>query len=194
MTITTPDSNNFSISLAVPSDAPEILALQRLAFRSEAAIYGVDDIPPLTQTLDELEADFEKYTFLKAVHGARIVGSVKARMSGGHQNRTAAARGGDKMSDRITEGCYVGRLIVHPDCQNQGLGTRLMHAIEAAFPDVERFWLETGSRSVRNLHLYAKLGYRPYAEKQVNDKVTLVFMEKKMRRGGPSDARSAEPR
>ena len=36
------------------SDAEEILALQKLAYQSEAEIYS---IPPLVQTLEEMEAD-----------------------------------------------------------------------------------------------------------------------------------------
>ena len=40
-------------------DAAEILALQKIAYRSEAAIYDDDAIPPLTQTLAEMEADLQ---------------------------------------------------------------------------------------------------------------------------------------
>ncbi|WP_279234552.1 hypothetical protein [Microbacterium sp. SS28] len=35
-------------------DAGEILTLQRAAFVQEALIHGTPDMPPLTQTLDEL--------------------------------------------------------------------------------------------------------------------------------------------
>ena len=40
-----------------PEDAGEVLTIQRAAFASEALIYGDPDMPPLTQTLEELEAE-----------------------------------------------------------------------------------------------------------------------------------------
>ena len=44
---------------AEKSDAPEILALQKTAYQSEAEIYGDDSLPALQQTLDELQKDFD---------------------------------------------------------------------------------------------------------------------------------------
>ena len=44
---------------ATIDDAPEILSLQKLSYLSEAQMYNDYDIPPLTQTLEELKADFE---------------------------------------------------------------------------------------------------------------------------------------
>src|SRR5690348_6562545 len=40
---------------ALPNDAPEILALQKIAYQSEAELYGDDSLPALQQTLPELE-------------------------------------------------------------------------------------------------------------------------------------------
>jgi len=68
--------------------------------------------------------------------------------------------------------------IVHPDQQNQGIGTRLMHEIEQAFDHARRFELFTGDRSTRNLYLYGKLGYRAFKRQAISDRVTLVFLEK----------------
>ncbi len=42
------------------SDAPEILALQKIAYQSEAELYGDDSLPALQQTLEDLEDDFER--------------------------------------------------------------------------------------------------------------------------------------
>jgi hypothetical protein len=77
------------------TDAPEILDLQKLAYQSEAAIYGDWSIPPLTQTLEELETEFEHMTFLKECDSGRLIGSVRASIH--------------------NETCIIGRLIVHPD-------------------------------------------------------------------------------
>ena len=147
-----------AIGPATVEDAREILDLQVLAYRSEAAIYDDYTIAPLTQTAAEMEADFDRHVILKATADGKIVGSVRAYLREGT--------------------CYIGRLIVHPEIQNQGLGTRLMHAIEAVFEEANRFELFTGHKSERNLYLYQKLGYTPFRREGVDDGVQLVFLEK----------------
>jgi N-acetylglutamate synthase-like GNAT family acetyltransferase len=139
-------------------DAEEILALQKLAYLSEAEIHDDYTIPPLTQTLEETKVEFRAQLVLKATLEGKVIGSVRAYMEGGT--------------------CCIGKLIVHPDYQNRGIGTRLMHEIEVCFPEAERYELFTGYKSERNLHLYNKLGYRPFKTKKVTEKLTLVFLEK----------------
>lgn len=63
---------------ASPEDAAEILALQKMAYQNEAKLNDDWTIPPLTQTLLEIEAEFETKVFLKAVCADRIIGSVRA--------------------------------------------------------------------------------------------------------------------
>ena len=74
--------------------------------------------------------------------------------------------------------CRIGRLIVHPKRQRQGLGAALLQAIEASFPQAERFALFTGSRSEGNLRLYQRGGYAPVDSRAVTPGLTLVFLEK----------------
>lgn len=139
-------------------DAPAILALQKLAYESEARLYGDWSLPPLTQSLESLREEFVASCVLKAVDGSRLVGSVRAR--------------------EVDGACHVGRLIVTPDMQGCGLGTCLMRSVEAAFPAARRFELFTGSRSEGNIRLYERLGYRRLREQVLSPAVTLVFMEK----------------
>lgn len=146
------------IPRATGADAAEIHELQRLAYRSEAELYGDWSIPPLTEPLAETVRALAEQLVLKASVGGRIVGAVRGRLEGGT--------------------CHVGRLIVHPEAQGRGLGTQLMLALEAALPAARRFELFTGERSARNLHLYAKLGYRPFRTEPLSPQVTLVFLEK----------------
>jgi GNAT superfamily N-acetyltransferase len=149
----------YRIEAASLDDAPTILALQKRAYESEARLYDDWQIPPLTQTLESLRAEFDSTRVLKALDGERLVGSVRARESAGT--------------------CHVGRLVVVPQLQGQGVGTRLMRAVEAAFPRVGRFELFTGNRSAANIRLYERLGYRPCREQVLSPAVTLVFMEKR---------------
>jgi GNAT superfamily N-acetyltransferase len=144
---------------ASPEDAAEIPALQKLAYRTEAELYDDWTIPPLTQSLSEIEAEFEGKTFLKAMCRDRIIGSVRASLD--------------------SDTCLVGRLIVHPDYQGRGIGTRLMERIETVLSRAKRFELFTGTKSVGSVRLYRKLGYREYREEQLSPEVRLVFMEKR---------------
>ncbi len=149
----------FRIARAQVDDAEAILELQRLAYQSEARLYDDRALPPLVQTLDSLRAEFTGSVVLKASDGARIVGSVRA-----HEADAA---------------CHIGRLVVTPDLQGQGLGTGLMRAIEAEFPAATRFEVFTGSRSEANIRLYERLGYRRSREQVMSPTVTLVFLEKR---------------
>ena len=147
------------IEIATVSDAAELLALQKLAYRSEAEIYNDLNLPPLIQTLEGMEEDFRNQFFLKAVMEGRIIGSVRAHAE--------------------EEVCYIGRLIVHPDFQSRGIGTKLMNEIERVFDRCKRFELFTGERSERNLYLYQKLGYRIFKNARITDQTSIVFLEKK---------------
>ncbi len=147
------------IEQATIEDARDILELQQLAYQSEAEIYGDWSIPPLTQTLDGMKDDIARQVGLKALIDGKIVGSVRG------------VRNGDT--------CEIGRLIVCPDLQGRGIGSRLMAAIEGAFAGVRRFELFTGHRSERNIYLYRQLGYAVFRTERISDNLELVFMEKK---------------
>jgi ribosomal protein S18 acetylase RimI-like enzyme len=146
------------IEQASLEDAPAILALQKTAYKSEAEIYGDYTIPPLTQTLDEIEGDFENQLVLKASLEGRVVGSVRGYAEG----RT----------------CFIGRLVVFPEFQNRGIGSQLMEEIETRFGHAERFELFTGDKSERNLRFYRKRGYEAFRSESVTEHLTLVYLEK----------------
>ncbi len=146
------------IIIANIKDALQILTLQKLAYQSEALIYNDYNIPPLTQTLDQIKKEFDNKVFFKIVSGNDIIGSVRANVD----NRS----------------CFIGRLIVHPKWRGQGLGTQLMAKVESYFTDVKRFELFTGIKSQGNIRLYRRLGYIPFKKLEINEAVCLIYMEK----------------
>lgn len=55
----------------------------------------------------------------------------------------------------------IGRLMVAPDLQGQGLGRALLEHIMAVAPgQATSYALLTGARSPRNLRMYKKAGFR----------------------------------
>ena len=143
---------------AAPADAEAILALQKLAYASEARRYHDWTIPPLVETLDSVRDHIARHVVLKAVVDGRLAGSVRGV---------------------VTDGvCEVCRLSVDPALQRRGIGSALLAAIEQRFPDVEAFELFTGNRSVENLRLYDRHGYRHARTKVLSPAVSLVFLRK----------------
>ncbi len=141
---------------ATANDAGMILELQKTAYQSEAKRYNDYRLPPLIQTFDEILKDFRK-GHIKGCTFRSEVGSVR----GYAENGT----------------CYVGRLIVNPGFQKQGIGTKLMQHIENRFSDAKRYELFTGHKSEEALSLYKKLGYSVFKQKELST-YTLVYLEK----------------
>ena len=139
------------------SDLEEILKLQYLAYQSEAELFGNRDIPPLKQTLCEVIDEYKEGIILKMVIGNSIIGSVRAK----EENGTV----------------YIGKLMVHPDHRCKGYGSKLLKEIESYFTD-KRYELFTSTRSIDNIRLYQKMGYRIFDRKAVNNELIFVYMEK----------------
>jgi GNAT superfamily N-acetyltransferase len=139
-------------------DLEDILSLQKLAFQSEAKLFNDYTITPLTQSIESIEEDFKNNLYLKAVHDGKILGSIRA-----HEKENI---------------CYIGRLFVHPDHQNKGIGKSLMYHIEELFKSCKMYSLFTAKRCSKNLYFYDKMGYGIVREEKVNEKLTFVFYSK----------------
>jgi tRNA (guanine37-N1)-methyltransferase len=148
------------ITAASPTDAGELLTLQRAAFLTEARLNGSLELPPLTETLAELIAAIESDTVLVARLRGRLV---------------AAVRGAAKPEHRW----YIGRLVVAPDLERRGIGSLMMDLIEdLAPPDTVVLQLLIGAGSVANFGFYRRRGYVE-TERAVNGNgVPIVIMER----------------
>lgn len=146
------------ISRATEDDLAEILALQYLAYQSEAELFKSKDLPPLKETLEELTEEFKKGIILKIVSDNNaIIASVRAYLKG----------------DTV----HIGKLMVHPDFRRRGLGSRLLMEIERYYPQ-KRYELFTSTKSINNIKLYQNLGYEIFDEKKISEELTFVYLQK----------------
>jgi hypothetical protein len=149
---------NIEILKAGREDLEIILKLQKECYITEAEIYNDFLIPPLRQDLESIGNEYAGSVILKCVCNGELIGSVRGYSKGST--------------------LYIGKLIVGQKFRNRGLGLKLMEAIENEFPDCNRFELFTGHKSTKNLYLYNRLGYREFRQELVNDKLTMIFLEK----------------
>lgn len=149
------------VGSARPEDAGEILTLQRAAYVAEAQLYGDPFIPPLVESLEQIQRvlNDRDAVVLKAVVGTRLVGAVRAQFS--------------------DQTCLIGRLVVAPDLQGAGIGSQLMKQLEEQVTGrATALVLFTGHQSAGNLRLCRRLGYTETHRERVAAHLTLVHMRK----------------
>jgi ribosomal protein S18 acetylase RimI-like enzyme len=147
------------IEVATKQDLEQILQLQKRAFHGQALIYNDFSLPPLTQTIDDLREEFKQKAIYKLEQDRKIIASIRCYIK-----------------DDIL---YIEKLIVEPDFQNRGIGTKIMTEIEKRYSSsVNRYSLFTGDKSARNIHLYKKLGYKEIRQAPTKRDFKLIFMEK----------------
>ena len=148
-----------NITAAERRDLPALLELQYLAYQSEAALSNDFSIPPLQETLEELQAQFDQgHTFLKAENEqGTIIGSIRGHLENGT--------------------LFIGKLMVHPNHRNKGKGTRLLSELQALFPRM-RCELFTSDKSQKNLELYMRNGFIPFRERQIRPGLKFIYLEK----------------
>jgi ribosomal protein S18 acetylase RimI-like enzyme len=124
--------------------AAAVLELQRRAYGIEAELIGSDEIPALSETLEELQASGE--TFLGAYLEGTLVGAISWRVDAGVLD--------------------LHRLVVDPDRFRAGIGSALVRAALAA-EEVERAIVQTGSSNEPAKQLYRREGFEEIDEVEV---------------------------
>jgi len=149
---------DLTIKRADISDLEKILEIQKIAYLQEAEIYNDFSIPSLNQEIDSLKIEWQNGVVIKAEINGQIIGSVRAEL--------------------VENICKIGKLIVKPDFQNQGIGKILMTEIERLFKNCSSYELFTGDKSEKNLKLYRKLGYVDFKVERINDNLKMIYLQK----------------
>jgi ribosomal protein S18 acetylase RimI-like enzyme len=126
------------LDITDPQTAGAVLDLQRRAYRVEAELIGSEGIPPLQETLEELQRCGE--SFLGAAVDGRLSGAISWRV------------------DAAT--IDIHRLVVDPDHFRRGLGTALVRSLLKSEPDASHAIVQTGAENEPAARLYLREGFQ----------------------------------
>ena len=143
------------IDLAQAGLAAQVLELQRKAYLVEAERIGDDRIPPLHESLEELQECGE--TFLGAFVGETLAGFVSWR------------RDGDTLD--------LHRLAVNPAFARRGIGRALVRAVQAS-ERAPRVIVQTGAANEPAKALYRSEGFVAVGDVEVLPGLWVTRFEK----------------
>jgi len=145
---------------AEPAKAERLLLVQRAAYAAEAERMGVDGLPPLHETLEELlEAEHQRW--LGRFEGPTLVGGLAWEEDG-------------------AAGIDLLRLVVAPAAWRRGHATALLDAFDELV-GARPVSVSTSSANAPALTLYARRGFRVVGEDEIAPGVRLTRM---LRPGG----------
>ena len=130
-----------TIRKSKPADAEDLAICSREAFHSDALCGGPVESGPPGYDDPAWHRKIMRYgDFFTALVDEQIVGGlVIFRKGPGHYE--------------------VGRIFVHPDYQNVGIGAELFAHLWTSYPLVLRWTLGTPEWNVRTRHFYPKVGF-----------------------------------
>ncbi|WP_246160471.1 GNAT family N-acetyltransferase [Nocardioides humilatus] len=120
------------------------MTLQRACWVQEALANPGAPIPAFHESVDDVRAWLGEWDTYVVRRAGRLVGAVRGRLEG--PDGTA---------------WDIGRIMVAPDLQGEGLGRALLEHIQAVAPAAATSYvLFTGAGSERNHKMYKKAGFR----------------------------------
>lgn len=138
-------------------DLPDALALQKIAFMTEAIRYNDYRLSPFEERFAAFAQEFQVKTFLQARLEGAIIGLIRGFVVDGTG--------------------FIERLSVHPAHRGRGIGAALTLALETALGSA-RFELFTAAGSADNIRSYESLGYCCFGAPSKDSHIPLVRMEK----------------
>jgi ribosomal protein S18 acetylase RimI-like enzyme len=141
-----------AIDLDDEATAAAVLAVQRRGYKIEADLIGFEGIPPLNETLEQLQESDE--SFLGAQVRGQLAGIVSWKLDG----------------DTID----IHRLAVDPAYFRRGIGARLVRSALAAEPGAARATVQTGALNEPARALYRREGFELDEEIEVAPRVKVA--------------------
>ena len=145
-----------SIDIALQPEALRVLELQRVSYRIEADLIGFGSIPPLRESLEELQSCGEVF------HGwfedDRLLGFIS-----------------HKLEENVLD---VHRVAVHPDGFRRGIARQLIEFILNLESSATRAIVQTGSLNVPACKLYLSFCFEILERREVAPGLELTLFAK----------------
>jgi ribosomal protein S18 acetylase RimI-like enzyme len=145
----------FSLNMTDMTHAQQVLAIQKLAYRVEADLIGFEGIPPLHETLVDLQQSEE--TFMGYYVDDVLAGALSYAL--------------------INTTLDIGRLVVHPNYFRRGIGKALVEFVETV-SGVEKVIVSTGALNTPARQLYERIGYQLIEEVKLVEGLVIARYEK----------------
>ncbi|AYF06440.1 MULTISPECIES: GNAT family N-acetyltransferase [Bacillus] len=137
-----------SIEKASILDAEKLTEIMTKTFDEEAKrwLCGQGDVidyniqPPGYSSVEMMKYSIEELDCYKVIMGGKIIGGIIVTISSKSYGR-------------------IDRIFVDPVYQGKGIGSHVIKLIEAEYPNIRIWDLETSSRQRNNHHFYKKMGY-----------------------------------
>ena len=132
------------------SDAEKIVETKKLAYTDEDIRFGEGkgDYLKYIGNVKFISWCMNRYHLYKIILDGEIIGTFWL----------------DHETDDRANHFELQDFCIIPEYQNKGYGTKVMELMEKEHPNIKIWSLETSSLSVRNQHLYEKMGYKKVEE------------------------------
>ncbi|MDW3036966.1 MULTISPECIES: GNAT family N-acetyltransferase [Bacillus cereus group] len=144
-----------SIEKATIVDAEKLTEIMTRTFDEEAKrwLCGQGNVidyniqPPGYSSVEMMRYSIEELDCYKVIMDGKIIGGIIVTISGKSYGR-------------------IDRIFVEPVYQGKGIGSNVIKLIEAEYPSIRIWDLETSSRQINNHHFYKKMGYQTIFESE----------------------------
>jgi ribosomal protein S18 acetylase RimI-like enzyme len=147
-----------SIDIALQPVALRVLELQRVSYQIEADLIGFGSIPPLRESLEELQSSGEVF------HGwfedDKLLGFVA-----------------HKLEENVLD---IHRVAVHPDGFRRGIARQLLEFVLKLERGAMRAIVQTGSLNLPACKLYLSFGFEILEQKEVAPGLELTLFSKNL--------------
>lgn len=159
------------VDIALQPEALRVLELQRVSYRIEAELIGSSLIPPLRETLEELQSSGEVF------HGWFEDATQPVRCCLQGQEDRLLGFISHKFEENILD---IYRVAVHPDGFRRGIARQLLEFVLKLEPSATRAIVQTGSLNVPACKLYLSFGFEILERKEVVPGLELTLFSKDM--------------
>jgi GNAT superfamily N-acetyltransferase len=148
---------------AVQADAEALTQIQIRAFAEDLIQYGIG--PEGYNAVAWQQREIEHNAYWKMLAGDQLIGGMVVYEKGKGE-------------------CYLCRIFVDPEFQQQGVGSQALAFLEATY-SAQRWTVDTAAWSYRNQHFYEQNGYQQIGEhhpegQHLPSGFTLFLYEKKL--------------